>query len=51
MKLTVIDNQDGSICIEWDENCLEAIELGVNNWTVEQWIAALRRGMELELAK
>lgn len=45
IKFTV--NGD-DIVLEWDENDPRAIELGCNDWTEADWLAALEKGLEMD---
>lgn len=35
--LTVQENDDDSLTLEWDHTHPRAIELGINDWTEEEW--------------
>ena len=37
--------------IEWDETHALAKELGLENWTEEQWLEALDKGLSKQLAE
>lgn len=41
LELGLIEQDDGTVVIEWDENSPAAIALGVSEWTDEQWQALL----------
>ena len=44
----IVDEETDDVTIEWDETHPVAIELGLDSWTEEQWIAALERGAAQE---
>lgn len=46
LSLRVIEEEDNSITIEWDPNDPRAIELGINEWTEEDWIEALENSVK-----
>lgn len=39
--LTTVEEEDGSLTIEWDHEDPIAIALGINDWTEQDWIDAL----------
>ena len=46
LPLNVIEEDDGSMTIEWDPNDPRAIELGINDWTEDDWVAALEESVK-----
>ena len=45
--VTVIENEDGSFTIDWDEN--DPVTSQMNNWTKEDFRMAITAGLEDEL--
>lgn len=41
LKLTCVENEDGSFTIEWDADHPVAVESGMNDWTEQQWLDLL----------
>lgn len=46
LPLRVIEEEDGSMTIEWDSNDPRAIALGINEWTEDDWIEALENSVK-----
>lgn len=42
--IEVTENDDGSLRIDWDEN--DPVEKILNDWTEEDFIAAIKEGLE-----
>ena len=45
LPLVVKEGDDGSYFIEWDETDPRAIEVGINDWTPEDWTNALEEAL------
>ncbi len=49
MKLTTTYNAETDVLtLEWDEFDPRAIALGINDWSDDQWLEALTKGLEAE---
>lgn len=46
LLLSVKFEEDESLTIEWDENDPRAIELGINDWSEEDWLDCLKNMAE-----
>lgn len=46
LQLQVEDGEDDTLIITWDDTHPEAIKLGINDLTEEEWIELLKRGCE-----
>jgi hypothetical protein len=46
LQLHTHEAENGDLIIEWDETDPRAIELGINDWSVEQWVDMLRDACE-----
>ena len=44
LAIAVGEDEDGFF-IEWDETDPRAIEMGINEWTPEEWEAAIEDGL------
>ena len=41
------DEETKMLSIEWDEHDQRAIDIGVNNWTEEEWLNKLKEANDL----
>jgi hypothetical protein len=41
------DEETKTLSIEWDEHDQRAIDIGVNNWTEEEWLDKLKAACDL----
>ncbi len=41
------DEETKTLSIEWDEHDQHAIDIGVNNWTEEEWLNKLKEANDL----
>ncbi len=46
--ITVYDEANDSIVIEWDHEDPRAISLGINDWTNEKWLKELQAAVDRE---
>lgn len=44
----IINDDSDDVTIEWDETHPVAIELGLDDWTEEEWLAAFESGLTKE---
>ena len=42
----ILDEGTDEVTIEWDETHPVAVSLGLDEWTEQQWIDAMEKGME-----
>jgi len=48
LRLEVAYNEEtNTLSIEWDEHDQRAIDLGVNDWTEEEWLDKLKAACDL----
>ena len=48
LRLEVAYNEETeTLSIEWDEHDQRAIDIGVNNWTEEEWLNKLKEANDL----
>ena len=48
LRLEVAYNEEtNTLSIEWDEHDQRAIDIGVNNWTEEEWLNKLMEANDL----
>ena len=41
------DEETKTLFIEWDEHDQRAIDIGINNWTEEEWLNKLKEANDL----
>jgi hypothetical protein len=46
LQLQVEEGEDDTLIISWDDTHPEAIKLGINDLTEEEWVELLKRGCE-----
>lgn len=46
LPINVIEEDDGTLTIEWDPDDPRAIELGINDWSEDDWVAALEESVK-----
>ena len=46
LPISVREGEDESFIIEWDETDPRAVEMGINDWTPDDWLKAIEEALQ-----